>query len=128
MFAALNISKILKTKGFDEICFAYYRDNFEYESGEIYEYITPNRYKLIKDSKGVIPIFAPTLSQVCSWLKKKHNIYVQIELSSQDNETKNLYFYRLIFIDKNEQSKPLEYYTEHDDALINGIEEALKLI
>ena len=124
LFASFEVSKLLKEKGFDKVCFAYYRDNFP-NNDKIYDYITPEIYQYIKNSKGVEAIFAPTLQQVIDWFRINYNIYIKAEATDFINDYCKTNFAAMWFNSIWYQKEDFEDYNE---ALIYAINQACDII
>ena len=78
-FVSFETAKLLKEKGFDELCaFQYYT---YWEDGKLKNYLRPIRLDtMISNSQvtGRDNVTAPTLQMACKWLEKKHQLYCDI--------------------------------------------------
>ncbi len=74
-FVSFETAKLLKEKGFDELCaFQYYT---YWEDGKLKNYLRPIRLDTMISNSQVIGrdnVTAPTLQMVCKWLREIHNI------------------------------------------------------
>lgn len=77
LLVPFDIALQLKELGFDEPCFAYYREEAP-EPEAIYEFITPFEFDDVRNSEYMKAVFAPTYQQAIDFLRE-HQIQV-IEL------------------------------------------------
>jgi len=92
-YVSFEIAKILRKKGFDGLCSAYY-DCFTTDN--LHEGNEPTNFNEI-DPKIRDIVSAPTLQMACEWLREKHKLYIEP------------------FVIKNYDKKELEYtYTIQD--------------
>ena len=77
-YVSHKIAKLLKEKGFDVPCRAYY------DMGALKEDMTVPRDW--NHSVYLDHISAPTLQMVMKWLREVHNIFIQVELYSKLND------------------------------------------
>lgn len=132
-FVSLEVAKLLKEKGFDEECVAYY-------AGDKLAYICANTrgadVKMIENMSVIYKdcaVLAPTLSQAQKWLVEKHQIYVSVNMygDSVDVEGKKIeewnywgfevyYTTSLYHICESH-----EEYDSYEEALNDGISKAL---
>ncbi len=148
MFVNDKIAKVLKEKGFNEPCFAYYRLNHvnddymfhivgEYNGSSNDWYINYVGTGLTNSEMQRNPLgrlrqcfTAPLYQQVIDWFRDKHNLVV--EPYRKDSET----FYKIHLyndlhwsIVRNNCNRPsLEVTVKEIEAIEAGIIEALKLI
>lgn len=123
-FVTLEVAKLLKEKGFNEECYAYYRNGvLIYAMYQDYSSINDMLYQYILNDK----IYTPTLYQAQKWLRDKHNIHITIgnsasgywwELSKADNGT-TIYDYN--YSGPNDGGK----WDTYEEALICGILKAI---
>ena len=79
-YVSFEVAKLLKEKGFDEICFTWYTGKGEFEQGEnnFDDYFQNHHSKLsLIDTEKCS---APTLQRACKWLREVHNIYIAVNL------------------------------------------------
>lgn len=77
-YVSFETAKLLKEKGFDEIC--------EYEYGVPNvdkDYVLQRFFKPIKNSELINDAYtAPTLGMAMKWLREVHHCYIQVMLDS----------------------------------------------
>ena len=89
-YVSFETAKLLKKKGFDEICYLGYNKNGEYVP-------TNNR----TNSQIIQPDFCficcPTLQMAMKWLREVHNIFIAIEIVPHVTVTmeQKYYFFKL---------------------------------
>ena len=133
------VAKLAKEKGFDEICYSYYK-NEELKLGPFCKTITSNLYgkrtEIFKytNSENDNHITAPTQSLLQKWLREEHQINVE------SNYLPNIQKYRCLYVpmtmdipNKEKYSLRSKYYgidnhETYEQALEEGLQEALKLI
>lgn len=132
-FVTLETAKLLKEKGFNEECYAYYRNGvLIYAMYQDYSSINDMLYQYILNDK----IYTPTLYQAQKWLRKKHNCYVQVTYEAY--KTGVNYLVQVLFYEPNDDDcwsdKSTGKYGDNaefdsfEDALSFGILKALKRI
>jgi len=124
-------AELAKRKEFDEECRFYYtlpsktlHDNAEdLDAGEIDDYFNrcPSKYS------------APTQALLQKWLRKKHNLIIEIEALWGNIEKTKISFACWILYTKEEESRnPKDeapsYYKTYEKALEKGLQEALTLV
>ena len=82
-YVSFETAKLLKEKGFDEFCSHFYKTE-KYLCDCSYG---PNPY--VKNSDFIEEYTAPTLQTAMKWLRKKHNLFIQIEVG----ETNGVFWY-----------------------------------
>lgn len=144
-------AKLAKEKGFDELVLYKYSDKgvlyISYTTEQYYgietlkEFIDEgcgftknselpwnNIYRSEYENKKVnIVVTAPTQSELQKWLREKHNIHIQVWY---DNTQKDGYPYLYKIYDQNNEPVDSDgwYYDNWEEALEEGLQEALKLI
>ena len=144
-------AKLAKEKGFDELVFYKYSDKgvlyISYTTEQYYgietleDFISSgdgftknnelpwqNIYRSENENKKVnIVVTAPTQSELQKWLREKHNIHVEVWY---DNTQKDGYPYLCEIYDQNDEVVDHDgwYYDNWEEALEEGLQEALKLI
>lgn len=131
------MAKILKEKGFNEYCDAYYhlywmKECTEDESFEI------SSSKCFKNSNNVYRVGAPTLYEAQKWLRNEHGIYVTIISSPitwlyKNNDGSYITHFPVITYRDTEGKIKMSYHqgmndSEYEKAFNYAILEALKLI
>jgi hypothetical protein len=85
-YVSFEVAKLLKDKGFDEKCNSYFISNNEIA-------LIANKRDF---NKHGIYLSAPTLQRVMKWLRKVHNIYIDISPTYSEEE-KTIHFIWQIF-------------------------------
>ena len=77
-YCSLEVSKLLKEKGFDEFC------EYEYGVPKVDGgYVFQRFFKSIKNSDLIDEAYtAPTLQMAMKWLREVHHYYIQVMLDS----------------------------------------------
>lgn len=129
LFVPYEIAMELKSKGFNEECFAYYI--FANNKKDLY-YIIPYEMGSSNNDPCKGDCSAPTHQQVLNWFREEHNI--DIKVSNVDNKLDKWMYNisNLILSEENnldyDSSYDKLYYPSYYEALNKAIEEALKLI
>lgn len=129
-YVSFEVAKMLKEKGFNEYCGAYYHLNWDdMTEEECFEY-APNHDFRNKDNG--YRVGSPTLYEAQKWLRKQ-GVFIVITPRYTDKYQIIEYEYRIIqytdLIDKNRKGK-LCYvvYESFEECLNEGILESLKFI
>lgn len=122
-YVSLEVAKLLKEKGFDEYCEAYYHlcqnDATEEECFEI----APN--KDFKNSNNKFRVGAPSLYEAQKWLREVHNIDVLPTIRTEsEHKDYCCYIYKNAKIVNCKVAYGDDFYECMNDSLL----EALKLI
>lgn len=129
-YVSIEVAKLLKEKGFNEYCGAYYHLNWDEATEEECFEIAPNNDFRNKDNG--YRVGAPTLYEAQKWLRKQGDFIVITPRYSNKYQIIE-YEYRIIqytdLIDKNRKGKlsPV-VYESYEECFNEGILEALKLI
>lgn len=125
-YVSLEVAKLLKEKGFNEYCGAYYHLNWDDMTEEECFEVAPNHDFRNKDNG--YRVGAPTLYDSQKWLREKQKIHLDVRCTSYckplnrcDYRCEILALSAHIFVDT-------EIYHKYEEALNAGILEALKLI
>lgn len=122
---SFETAKLAKEKGFDEWCANGYN---------IHSTVDKHKLQEIKNkNSGVMYISAPTQSLLQRWLREKHKIYIELQVSEAKPEAFwcwKIFTHRsigkgLIWI--NADSNGI-YFNTYEESLEKGLQEALKLI
>lgn len=127
-YVSLEVAKMLKEKGFNEYCGAYYHLNWENMTEEECFEVAANHDFRNKDNG--YRVGAPTLYESQKWIRNNHNIHIVIDnyacgyawfLYKADNGTR---------ISEYAENGPNDggCWDTYEEALNAGILEALKLI
>ena len=122
-FATREISEILKSKGFDEPCYAHFRDN-DKEPTMLSTGIAGVKYSWIEES----PILAPLWQQVIDWLRDKHFIYTEVEKTNFKNDDFLVKVRRYNKNDRLCKASKYDSFRTHSFAMEQAIIKSLKLI
>lgn len=118
-YVSLEVAKLLKEKGFDEDCMAFYTRDGLFECNS---YINTN----------VLKHPTPTLYEAQKWLRKEHGIHIIITPKYNNSYCIVEYSYRIIahtsLVFECEGKLSPDVYEVYEQCLNAGILEALKLI
>lgn len=125
-YVSLEVAKLLKGKGFNEYCGAYYHLIWKYMTEEECFEVAPD-YGFRNKDNGY-RAGAPTMYEAQKWLREKHNIHLDVRCTA--------YCKPLNRCDYMCEVSALSYHTfsdtkvfhRYEEALNAGILEALKLI
>ena len=74
-YVSFETAKLLKEKGFDEICFTWYTGKGKFKQGKnTYDDYHMNHFQ----DMDVAKCSAPTLQMAMKWLREVHNLFVDI--------------------------------------------------
>ena len=74
-YVSFKTAKLLKEKGFDEICFTWYTGKGKFKQGKnTYDDYHMNHFQ----DMDVAKCSAPTLQMAMKWLREVHNLFVDI--------------------------------------------------
>lgn len=126
-YVSLEVAKLLKEKGYDEYCGAYYHLYWmsECTEDEIFEVSSSNYFK---NSNNVYRVGAPTLYEASKWLRENHNIHIDVKCTAYCKPLNRCDYICEIFALSSHQFIDTEIYHKYEEALNAGILEALKLI
>jgi len=129
LFIPYALAFILKEKGFNEPCLAFY-DSFD---NQLHTWRVPDG--LVKNSDVPDSIATPTYQQVVDWLRTNHGLYVNVSPCIEENDSE---FYLSASVFKLFEVTPLrvgwnnitipEIFHDYDKALLAALEEAIKRI
>lgn len=130
-YVSLEVANLLKEKGFNEYCGAYYHLNWEDMTEEERFEAAPSHDFRNKDNG--YRVGAPTLYEAQKWIREKHDIHIVISSHYSHMYEVIEYEYMIAtyfdFLEKPfKWRKSKEYYEKYEQCLNNGILEALKLI
>lgn len=131
-YVSLKVAKMLREKGFNEYCGAYYHLNWDdMTEDECFE--VAQNYDFRNKDNGY-RVAAPTLYEVQKWLRKKHNIYINSIPSESIWGIKNKFTFMIDKLNSNgewewgwEQEHD-NFYTTYEESFNEGILIALKEI
>ena len=100
-YVSFETAKLLKNKGFDEICRAFYKDwNDEINLCDCnrchcFDYCNNSILENYSD-KDELNIAAPTLQMTMKWLREVHNLFIMIDICfDDDRERKPGYIFHI---------------------------------
>lgn len=125
-YVSLEVAKMLKEKGFNEYCGAYYHLNWEDMTEEECFEVAPN-YDFRNKDNGY-RVGAPTLYEAQKWLRQKHNIHLDVRCICYCKPLNRYDYSCEIFSFSNREYSDTQIYHKYEEALNAGILEALKLI
>ncbi len=121
-FVTLETAKLLKEKGFKEDVFTFYEADEVEGNMELFE-----SYDAENFNARVECFSAPTQSIVHKWLRETKNLHVEISYMYG-----KYWIYDILTIPNHDliglADRPPIHYSTYEDALEDGIREALKLI
>jgi hypothetical protein len=113
-FVTLETAKLLKEKGFREDCMAFYTKDGLFNCNS---YINTN----------VLKLPAPTQSLAQKWLRETKNLHIEMSYMYGD-----YWIYDILTIPNHDlvglADRPIVHYNTYEEALEDGIKEALILI
>lgn len=114
-YVSLESAKLLREKGFDEMCEYVYRN-----PDENMIYVLQKFFKPIKNSELIDEVYtAPTLSITMKWLREVYNYHICICLDSYIEEYDNQYY----IVIRQRQDK-LDIVSPIEQVFFNTYEEA----
>lgn len=130
-YVSLEVAKMLREKGFGEICHAYWWQYKNETRLEIENYRFSKIYLEARNNGYDDVLLAPTLYEVAKWLREKHKMVVCAFLSEPFVEPlRFMYFIQSPNFGLDDYSTIIknEDFSSYEEALNAGILEALKLI
>ena len=115
-YCSYEIAKLLKEKGFDEPCFAYYEDDGTFRQSWS-NYAIQN-----KTNPCFFGNAAPTIQMACAWLREVHNLFILVGW----NPTHKEYFTRIINMTDGCPKRNIYEYTNYEDAVESAIKYCLE--
>lgn len=125
-YVSLECAKLLREKGFNEYCGAYYHLNWDGMTEEECFEVAPN-YDFRNKDNGY-RVAAPTLYEAQKWLREKHNIHLDVRCTSYYKPLNRCDYMCEIFALSSNVYSDTRIYHKYEEALNAGIIEALKQI
>ena len=125
-YVSYEVANMLEEKGYREPCFATYTPKDKsgnYRLSRHYPYDCYSDLCKVKQGDGFNEYLAPSLYNAAKWLRKEHDIHIQIDY--EDSQLWGFVIYNMK-IDCLEDTCSM--YNSYEEALNEGIKEALKLI
>ena len=118
-YVSLEVAKLLKEKGFDEKCYAFY----EYDSKEFYR-----EERITCCNSRSDDYAAPTHQMAMAWLREVHNIFIVIEPHMYDyiNEKNLSYVISLWQGDNYSENITSKDYPTYEQAVEAALKYSLK--
>lgn len=91
-YVTFKTAKLLKEKGFDETCRAFWKDwngeitLFDCNKSQMFDYCNNTTLAVYNDDEGELNIAAPTVQMANKFLRKRYNIFIQVELYSKNGD------------------------------------------
>lgn len=124
-YVSLEVAKMLKEKGFNEYCSAYYHLNWDDMTEEERFKIAPSHN--FRNRNNGYRVGAPTLYEVQKWLRSAKRLHIEVSYMS-----KNYWIYEILTIPNHDliglSDRMNVNYMSYEEALNAGILEALNLI
>lgn len=124
-YVSLEVAKMLKEKGFNEYCGAYYHLNWDDMTEEERFEIAPSHN--FRNRNNGYRVGAPTLYEAQKWLRSAKGLHIEVSYMS-----KNYWIYEILTIPNHDliglSDRMNVNYMSYEEALTAGIHEALKLI
>lgn len=122
----IETAKLAKEKGFDEPCYYYFNNELSKRFGE-------DGYWLMESLSGRHILLQPSQSLLTKWLREKHNIHIELQLSRNSKEEYiDWWFYLYPNIKGGGRVKFFPHEIGEgltfEEATEQGLQEALKLI
>lgn len=124
-YVSLKVAKLLKEKGFDEYCEAYYHLCCDDATEE--ECFEKSSDKDFKNSNNKFRVGSPTLYEAQKWLRSVKGLHAEVIYMSEDYwlyEILTIPNHNLIGLSDRKNVK----YNSYEEALSAGVFEALNLI
>lgn len=124
-YCSFEVAKLLKDKGFDEKCVAYYPQHItpiKLTFGGRVNYNAPNKFKMLP------PISAPTHQMAMAWLREKHHIHIDVIIQGNGSCIEYVYAIRdfsIIFPTRNYDSIDIKF-KGRTDTYEEAVEASLK--
>ena len=115
-YVTLDIARLLREKGFDEPCFAYYSEYWD--DWKTLRFWRKGRRNV--PNKGYLN--APTQSLVMKWLRKNHNLFIEPSVGV----TGDKWWYDFDIIPVNGRDIKWNHYTEMPVVEYGSLEEAIE--
>jgi hypothetical protein len=113
----------LKELGFDEPCFAYYRDNrisgVNRWNRKDWEFHVISNKDITSTTNEIVLV--PTYSQCFRWFREKYDLYINVTRYNDEDEDKFLYY-----IDSGDVEEEFNTYEEAELACLNQLIEIVK--
>ena len=124
-YVSFETAKLLKEKGFDEDCNAYWDLTTETKTPKIGLSVSSKNWNY-KWNPIPFPISAPTLQMAMKWLRKEYNIHIEPRYFPMPN------IYRYVIIRspatiENIDSHP-QYFSSHEEACDAAIKYCLEIL
>lgn len=124
-YVSLEVAKMLKEKGFNEYCGAYYHLNWDDMTEEERFEIAPSHN--FRNRNNGYRVGAPTLYEAQKWLRSAKGLHIEVSYMS-----KNYWIYEILTIPNHDliglSDRMNVNYMSYEEALTAGIHEALILI
>ena len=89
-YVSFETAKLLKEKGFDEVCENAYNEGGVFVSTLLIGHDCDKSF--IVNNQTIFPYKAPTHQMAMAWLREKHNIHISVTIGS-DVDNPNYIFY-----------------------------------
>ena len=122
-YVSFEVAKLLKEKGFDEICRAFWKvwDNHtticDCSSSHLFEYCHNSMLEQYNDDEE-LNIACPTLQMAMRWLRENHNIDIMICVVDHSTITmeQDYYFYKIMLNRRHKHNESPFYHTYEETA------------
>lgn len=126
-YVSIEVAKLLREKGFNEFCGAYYHLSWRNEATEDECFEVAPSYDF-RNSDNTYRVGAPTLYEAHKWLREKYNIHLDPKIICFNKPTQKADYICDIHSLMTRQYKETKIYNSYEEALNAGVLEALKLI
>lgn len=142
----LNTAQLAKEKGFDIPCEYFYRCYVDSDEPDLYHYeeVRGSGFAYLRENKEDFEYSAPTQSLLQKWLREVHNLRVFCTFETID-DSETAWVWNIVSDNEKGKGKKkdtwdfydritsfdegrMRWYNEYEDALEDGLFEALKLI
>ena len=140
-YVSFEVAKLLKEKGYDEFCNAYYHN----DNDKAYKKLTDDerfescwQIESFSNKDNKYRDAAPSLAQAAKWLREEHNIHVDVGVAGDFSndadgnvcEEWTFWVFDIYTIDSlhHFDVEDNREYSSYEEALNEGIKEALKMI
>jgi hypothetical protein len=136
IYISFETSKLAKEKGFEELCFYHYtkqgkliEPHLENGSSTDVEFnVELNELLENHNYKHWDKYSAPTQSLLQKWLREKHGAYVEVSINTEYKYNIIIFFKGEFIYIRDNKNNEVSQYNKYEEALEEGLYEALKLI
>lgn len=134
-YVSFNTAKLLKEKGYDETCRAFWKDwngqtmLYYCDRSQMFDWCNNSMLEKHYNNNEETNIAAPTLQMACKWLMEIHNCIITFDYDSYENADDSSIIETGYSFTLQRKEKPTEYEYIHDwvySTYEEAVEEAIK--